>query len=68
MLHVRLMVHTIYEFSLPADTFPFVFTDSEESISFVVSCVAKDSLYCYRLKKNRRKKRIGCLVVTVFTG
>ncbi|WMI93686.1 hypothetical protein BFGS084_01090 [Bacteroides fragilis] len=21
------MVHTIYEFSLPADTFPFVFTD-----------------------------------------
>ena len=51
MLHVRLIVHTIYEFSLPADTFPFVFTDSEESISFVVSCVAKDSLYCYRLKK-----------------
>lgn len=37
--------------SLPADEFPFVFTDSEESISFVVSCVAKDSLYRYRLKK-----------------
>ena len=37
--------------SLPADAFPFVFTDSEESISFVVSCVAKDSLYRYRLKK-----------------
>ncbi|MDV6195608.1 hypothetical protein [Bacteroides hominis] len=37
--------------SLPADAFSFVFTDSEESISFVVSCVAKDSLYRYRLKK-----------------
>ena len=37
--------------SLPADAFPFVLTDSEESISFVVSCVVKDSLYRYRLKK-----------------
>ncbi|MCE8588617.1 hypothetical protein K0E75_13905 [Bacteroides fragilis] len=37
--------------SLPADAFPFVLTDSEESFSFVVSCVVKDSLYRYRLKK-----------------
>lgn len=51
MLRVRLMIHTIYGFSLPTDTFPFVFTDSEESISSVVSCVVKDSLYRYRLKK-----------------
>ena len=51
MLCARLMIHTIYGFSLHADIFPFVFTDSEESISFVVSCVAKDSLYRYRLKK-----------------
>lgn len=26
----RLMIHTIYGFSLPADIFPFVFTDSEK--------------------------------------
>ena len=49
MLCARLMIHTI--FSLPADIFPFVFTDSEKSTSFVVLCVVKDSLYRYRLKK-----------------
>ena len=51
MLCARLMIHTIYGFSLPADIFPFVFIDSEEDASFVVSCVVKDSLYLYRLKK-----------------
>ena len=51
MLCARLMIHTIYGFSLPADIFPFVFTDSEKSTSFVVLCVVKDSLYLYRLKK-----------------
>lgn len=30
MLCARLMIHTIYGFSLPADIFPFVFTDSEK--------------------------------------
>ena len=49
MLCARLMIHTIYGFSLPAVL--FVFTDSEESTSFVVLCVVKDSLYRYRLKK-----------------
>lgn len=33
MLCARLMIHTIYGFSLPADIFPFVFTDSEKSTS-----------------------------------
>lgn len=47
MLCVRLMIHIIYGFSLPADTFPFVFTDSEESISFIVSCVAKEWIYIW---------------------
>lgn len=51
MLCARLMIHTIYGSSLPADIFPFVFTDSEKSTSFVVLCVVKDSLYLYRLKK-----------------
>lgn len=58
MLCARLMIHTIYGFSLPADIFPFVFTDSEKSTSFVVLCVVKDSLYLYRLKKNRRKREL----------
>lgn len=58
MLCARLMIHTIYGFSLPADIFPFVFTDSEKSTSFVVLCVVKDSLYRYRLKKNRRKREL----------
>lgn len=49
MLCARLMIHTIYGFSLPADIFPFVFIDSEKSTSFVVLCVV--SLYLYRLKK-----------------
>ena len=37
--------------SLPADAFPFILTDSEEDASFVVSCVVRDSLYRYRLKR-----------------
>ena len=37
--------------SLSADVFPFILTDSEEDASFVVSCVVKDSLYRYRLKR-----------------
>lgn len=57
MLCARLMIHTIYGFSLPADIFPFVFTDSEKSTSFVVLCVVKDSLYRYRLKKRIGGKR-----------
>ena len=38
MLCARLMIHTIYGFSLPADIFPFVFTDSEK---FVISLSVK---------------------------
>ena len=60
MLCARLMIHTIYGFSLPADIFPFVFTDSEKSTSFVVLCVVKDSLYLYRLKKESEEKE-NCL-------
>ena len=60
MLCARLMIHTIYGFSLPADIFPFVFTDSEKSTSFVVLCVVKDSLYRYRLKKEEDEKE-NCL-------
>ena len=37
--------------SLSADVFPFILIDSEEDASFVVSCVVKDSLYRYRLKR-----------------
>ena len=47
MLRVRLMIHTIYEFSLPADTFPFAFTGTEEDASFVVSCVVKEWIYIW---------------------
>ncbi len=67
MLCARLMIHTIYGFSLPADIFPFVFTDSEKSTSFVVYS-GERFVISLSVKKNRRKKRIVCLVMAVFTG
>ena len=61
MLCARLMIHTIYGFSLPADIFPFVFTDSEKSTSFVVLCVVKEFVISLSVKKMNRRKNENCL-------
>lgn len=57
MLCARLMIHTIYGFSLPADIFPFVFTDSEKSTSFVVFMCGERFVISLSVKKRIGGKR-----------